>query len=84
VCRNPMLSDLRATLVNVARWRTTPRQKMPGKHGCVWRQSGTSLQSTRGTAAEFSIATSSSAIDQTAPRPAVVLVVITRPLGHRQ
>jgi hypothetical protein len=42
------------------------------------------LQSTRGTAAEFSIATSSSAIDQTAPRPAVVLVIITKPLGHRQ
>src|SRR3954453_14476832 len=76
-----MLTGLRATLVNVATWRTAPRQKMPGKHGCVWRQSGTSLQSTRGTAAEFSIDTSSSGINQRHLASAGVLVVITRPLA---
>lgn len=49
------MSQPRATLMNVARWRRMLRAKTCGKHGCVWRQSGTSLQSTRGTAAEFLI-----------------------------
>jgi hypothetical protein len=83
VCRNPMLTDLRATLVNVARWRTTPRQKVPGKHGCVWRESGTSLQSTRGTAAEFLIATSSSANRPNAPRPSRCFGSHHQTLGQR-